>query len=558
MPVGGKVRTITFFIIMIASCAAVSLAAIQISITLGEAIDEKKDKIVAGQQIMLWAILVFVGFWMLFWMSSILKAIVLDHIRVVCHKEVMQVEYKETDAPVVDFERLLTESKNAELSMYQFGWLNLYMTMIIMYFTWIAFNYTDYLWITAICLFGISVFDWGIHYFITDENHFKTANTNAEVLYRCKCIIHQHKVTMEVIESQEKLEHDALSAASSNFSNYLSMFHRSGKLSLTKVINATILMCCFSKSGFAGFLLLFMEMLDAVEQLTPFIEGRKGFGYLWRVLTNSEREPKFMQNQPINTPSQSILQANTIEEMDLDMIPEQTQIFVDNAEKLLQLESSDNMFAFHLSVVRRNDFLMFRDVKMSIKRGTSVNFNGENGSGKSTILKALMGYLESMDAHYADSRERFHLVLQQPMLINASIRENIALKYFGLPDEVAARKDLIEECAQLAGCEFVSDFADGYDHIIGSHDSNLSGGQKQRVALARALFAVKEGNCEVLMMDEPTAAMSREDAHRSIKNAFDICKKHKVCSFLVTHDTVLKEMCDEQYDVKQWRAPEWK
>jgi ABC-type multidrug transport system fused ATPase/permease subunit len=100
-----------------------------------------------------------------------------------------------------------------------------------------------------------------------------------------------------------------------------------------------------------------------------------------------------------------------------------------------------------------------------------------------------------------DYRRHIAVVLQDDFLFDGTIADNIA---YGKPG--AARAD-VERAGRLARCEeFVSQFDDGYDTVIGERGVKLSGGQRQRVSIARATLA----DPRILILDEATSNLDTE------------------------------------------------
>lgn len=138
---------------------------------------------------------------------------------------------------------------------------------------------------------------------------------------------------------------------------------------------------------------------------------------------------------------------------------------------------------------------VFTDFSLTIAPGEIVALTGSNGVGKSTAISLLLRFHDpdcgqiTLDGtnitaiNVKHLRRQFGFVPQRPMLLNASIRENIA---FGLPDLDPAS---IERAARLAQAwDFITALPQGLDTGIGDEGVQLSGGQCQRVALARALL----------------------------------------------------------------------
>lgn len=147
---------------------------------------------------------------------------------------------------------------------------------------------------------------------------------------------------------------------------------------------------------------------------------------------------------------------------------------------------------------------------LKIKPGEKVGLVGYSGSGKTTITKLLLRFmdvsagqimiddLDIREIAQKDLRSVISYVPQEPLLFHRSIAENIA---YSKPD---SSKEAVIKTAKLAYVdEFVAELPNGYDTLVGERGVKLSGGQRQRVAIARALLK----DSPILILDEATSAL---------------------------------------------------
>jgi subfamily B ATP-binding cassette protein HlyB/CyaB len=180
--------------------------------------------------------------------------------------------------------------------------------------------------------------------------------------------------------------------------------------------------------------------------------------------------------------------------------------------------------------------LVLEDVSLEVAAGQVIGIVGPSGSGKSTLAKLLQRLyvpengrvlVDGIDLSMVDPawlRRQVGVVLQENVLLNASIRENIALANPGMPIE------RVINAAQLAGAhEFILELPDGYDTKVGERGNSLSGGQRQRIAIARALVT----NPKILIFDEATSALDYESEHIVHQNLHSISKGRTV--FIIAH-----------------------
>lgn len=121
-------------------------------------------------------------------------------------------------------------------------------------------------------------------------------------------------------------------------------------------------------------------------------------------------------------------------------------------------------------------------------------------------------------------RANIGIVFQDNFLFSNTIAANIA---FGHP---TATREQIERAARIACAhDFISEFEDGYDTVLGESGVNLSGGQRQRIAIARALLL----DPKILILDDPTSAIDPGTEHE-ILEAMESAMRGRT-TFLVAH-----------------------
>jgi len=156
---------------------------------------------------------------------------------------------------------------------------------------------------------------------------------------------------------------------------------------------------------------------------------------------------------------------------------------------------------------------LFKNFTMEIKSGEKVGLVGQSGSGKTSITKLILRFMDIQSgaitidgqdiakARQQDVRQAISYVPQEPLLFHRSIAENIA---YGKED---ATLDEIKAAAKKAHAHlFIRDLPDGYETLVGERGVKLSGGQKQRIAIARTFLK----DAPIIVLDEATSALDSE------------------------------------------------
>lgn len=197
------------------------------------------------------------------------------------------------------------------------------------------------------------------------------------------------------------------------------------------------------------------------------------------------------------------------------------------------------------------------DINISIAKNQFIGIVGPIGSGKSTIIKLLLGLyqpvrgqLKIQGQNIADFRgkalfNQISYVDQQATLFDGSIYDNISC----WRDDVTIEE--VRAAAQDAYIdEFINSLPDGYQTDIGQMGNNLSGGQRQRIAIARALLK----DAPILIMDEATSALDNE-SEREINQVIEDIRSEKTI-IIIAHRLATIERADKVYVLQDGRLVE--
>ena len=213
----------------------------------------------------------------------------------------------------------------------------------------------------------------------------------------------------------------------------------------------------------------------------------------------------------------------------------------------------------HVSFAYDNGPKILRDISFTMKAGTTLGILGGTGSGKSTMMLLLdklydlpeengritIGGTDIRKIRRSHLRRNIGMVLQEPFLFSRTIAENIAIAS-SQPD-----MDKVRAAAAAAALdETITDFARGYDTLVGERGVTLSGGQKQRAAIARMLIQ----DVPIMIFDDSLSAVDTQ-TDAKIRNA--ISQRFGSASvILISHRITTLSAADQILVLDQGRIAE--
>ncbi|KAJ3409717.1 ATP-binding cassette, sub-B (MDR TAP), member 4 [Chytridiales sp. JEL 0842] len=193
---------------------------------------------------------------------------------------------------------------------------------------------------------------------------------------------------------------------------------------------------------------------------------------------------------------------------------------------------------------QRPDVPILKNFSLTVEAGSTVALVGASGSGKSTIVKLLERFYDTINGQVlvdgVDVKElnvkylrtQIGIVSQEPVLFDQTVRENILN---GLPGGVGSYTkeqldQMVEKACKTANAwEFISALPKGLDTPVGEAGGMMSGGQKQRISIARAVIR----SPTILLLDEATSALDTE-SERVVQKALDNAAKDRT-TIVIAH-----------------------
>jgi ATP-binding cassette, subfamily B, putative efflux pump len=190
----------------------------------------------------------------------------------------------------------------------------------------------------------------------------------------------------------------------------------------------------------------------------------------------------------------------------------------------------------HVTFAYKPGVPVLKDVSFRAAAGSTTALVGSSGSGKSTLVSLVLAFnrpeqgrvlVDGRDLNtvrLSDYRTQLGVVLQDNFLFDGTIAENIS---FARPHATRAE---IEAVARIAHCdEFVQQFDEKYDTVVGERGVKLSGGQRQRISIARAILA----DPRILVLDEATSSLDSE-SEAKIQDGLRALRRGRT-TFVIAH-----------------------
>jgi ABC-type bacteriocin/lantibiotic exporter with double-glycine peptidase domain len=191
------------------------------------------------------------------------------------------------------------------------------------------------------------------------------------------------------------------------------------------------------------------------------------------------------------------------------------------------------------------------NLNLKINKNETLGFVGKSGSGKTTIVKILLGLIKPdhgellvddkviNQTDVKDYQTLFSYLSQENLFIPGSIKKNVA---FG--DNNIDEKKLYESLRITNCLEFVEKLENKIDHEIIEDGKNFSIGQLQRLALARAIYF----DNQVLILDEPTSALDSDSELKFLDLINNL--KSKKTIIIISHKKDTLKNCDNIYEIQ--------
>lgn len=239
----------------------------------------------------------------------------------------------------------------------------------------------------------------------------------------------------------------------------------------------------------------------------------------------------------------------------LEIMDEETE--AESGATSLKFEGKIEFLGVGFRYPTRPEVEVLKNVSFQIQSGEKVALAGHSGAGKSTIIQLLLRFYETDNGSVRiDGRDvkewdlkalrnKIGIVPQEVLLFGGSIRENIR---YAKPD--ATEDEIIQAAKKANAWQFISQFPEGLDTLVGERGVKLSGGQRQRVAIARAILK----DPAILILDEATSSLDAE-SESLVQQALDELMKGRT-TIIIAHRLGTIRKVDRIYALSEGKIVE--
>jgi ATP-binding cassette subfamily B protein len=192
---------------------------------------------------------------------------------------------------------------------------------------------------------------------------------------------------------------------------------------------------------------------------------------------------------------------------------------------------------------------IFNNFSLIIPENKKTGIIGEIGTGKSSLIKLLLGYhkyegqilidnIDIKEYKFTEIRKYIGYIPQHPVFFNRSIYDNLI---YGTNINRLKLMDILKEF-ELE--EFINKFPDKLDTLVKNNGDNLSGGQRQILCLIKIIIL----NKKIILMDEPTSSLDNYHKQLFIKIVKKLTNKTMI---IITHDNTIYSLFDNIIEMKK-------
>ena len=219
----------------------------------------------------------------------------------------------------------------------------------------------------------------------------------------------------------------------------------------------------------------------------------------------------------------------------MDILDEESEHLTESVENK-DIEGAIKFDSITFSYPSRPDIKVLNNISLEIKAGEKIAIVGPSGAGKTTISSILYKFydlnegtisIDNQNIHDYDLsfiRSKIAIVPQDVLLFGGSIKENIAYGNIN-----ASEDEIIQAAKKANALNFIYEFPEKMETVVGERGVQLSGGQRQRIAIARAVLK----NPSILILDEATSALDSE-SELAVQQALEELMKGRT-SLVIAH-----------------------